>query len=83
MECLAKVQNRQADFLAADPEDMYVAFNLKNEDFSIFSELRTVSGPSFSIISNEAMKLFQKFSLIERRVRSGVSLRRHHFNEKK
>jgi ABC-type amino acid transport substrate-binding protein len=41
MECLEKVQNRQADFLAADPEDMYVAFNLKNEDFSIFSELRT------------------------------------------
>lgn len=43
MECLEKVKNRQADFLAADPEDMYVAFNLKNEDFSIFSELRTVS----------------------------------------
>lgn len=43
MECLEKVQNRQADFLAADPEDMYVAFNIKNEDFSIFSELRTVS----------------------------------------
>ncbi|KAG4077845.1 hypothetical protein HA402_013779, partial [Bradysia odoriphaga] len=41
MECLDKVQNRQADFLAADPEDMYIAFNLKNEDFSIFSELRT------------------------------------------
>lgn len=43
MECLEMVQNRQADFLAADPEDMYIAFNLKNEDFSIFSELRTVS----------------------------------------
>lgn len=43
MECLEKVQNREADFLAADPEDMYVAFNLKNEDFSIVSELRTVS----------------------------------------
>lgn len=43
MECLEKVLSRQADFLAADPEDMYVAFNMKNEDFSIFSELRTVS----------------------------------------
>lgn len=46
MECLEKVQNREADFVAADPEDMYVAFNLKNEDFSIFSELRTVSSIS-------------------------------------
>lgn len=43
MECLKKVQNREADVLAADPEDMYIAFNLKNEDFSIFSQLRTVS----------------------------------------
>lgn len=42
MDCLEKVQKRQADLLAADPEDMYVAFNLKNEDFSVFSELRTV-----------------------------------------
>ncbi|KAJ6639558.1 Transferrin [Pseudolycoriella hygida] len=46
MECLEKVQNRQADFLAADPEDMYVAFKRKNEDFSIFSELRTREEPS-------------------------------------
>lgn len=43
MECLDKVQNREADLVAADPEDMYVAFQRKNEDFSVFSELRTVS----------------------------------------
>lgn len=41
MECLQLVENRQADFVAVDPEDMYVAFNMKNEDFSIFSEIRT------------------------------------------
>lgn len=42
MDCVEKVQKRQADLLAVDPEDMYVAFNLKNEDFNVFSELRTV-----------------------------------------
>lgn len=42
MECLEKVNRREADFLAVDPEDMYVAFNMKNEDFSVFSEIRTV-----------------------------------------
>lgn len=45
MECLEKVNKREADFLAVDPEDMYVAFNMKNEDFSIFSEIRTVEEP--------------------------------------
>lgn len=42
MECLEKVNRREADFLAVDPEDMYVAFNMKNEDFSVFSEIRTI-----------------------------------------
>lgn len=46
MECLEKVRQRQADFLAVDPEDMYVAFNMKNEDFSVFSEIRTVEEPN-------------------------------------
>lgn len=45
MDCLEKVNKREADFLAVDPEDMYVAFNLNNEDFSLFSELRTVEEP--------------------------------------
>lgn len=45
MECLEKVNRREADFLAVDPEDMYVAFNMKNEDFSVFSEIRTVEEP--------------------------------------
>lgn len=56
MECLEKVQKRQADLLAADPEDMYVAFNLKNEDFSIFSELRTVVSNSLSNIEKKKLK---------------------------
>lgn len=41
MECLELVQSRRADFVAVDPEDMYVAFNMKNEDFAVFSEIRT------------------------------------------
>lgn len=45
MECLEKVKNREADFLAVDPEDMYVAFQMKNDDFSVFSEIRTVEEP--------------------------------------
>jgi len=45
MECLEKVNRREADFLAVDPEDMYVAFRMKNEDFSVFSEIRTVEEP--------------------------------------
>lgn len=45
MECLEKVNKREADFLAVDPEDMYVAFNMKNEDFSIFSDIRSVEEP--------------------------------------
>lgn len=45
MECLEKVIKREADFVAVDPEDMYVAFQLKNEDFSVFSEIRTVVEP--------------------------------------
>lgn len=42
MECLQLVENRRADFVAVDPEDMYVALNMKNEDFAVFSEIRTV-----------------------------------------
>lgn len=41
MECLAMVNRREADFLAVDPEDMYVALHMANEDFSVFSEIRT------------------------------------------
>lgn len=45
MECLEKVNKREADFMAVDPEDMYVAFHMDNEDFSVFSEIRTVEEP--------------------------------------
>lgn len=46
MECLEKVEKREADFVAVDPEDMYVAFQMKNEDFSVFSEIRNVDEPN-------------------------------------
>lgn len=52
MECLEKVNKREADFLAVDPEDMYVAFRMKNEDFSLFSELRTVLEPDGRCLNN-------------------------------
>lgn len=45
MDCLEKVNRREADFLAVDPEDMYVAFHMDNEDFSVFSEIRTAEEP--------------------------------------
>lgn len=45
MECLDIVNKRKADFLAVDPEDMYVAYHMSNQDFSVFSELRTVEEP--------------------------------------
>lgn len=41
MACLQLVEDRRADFVAVDPEDMYVALNMKNEDFAVFSEIRT------------------------------------------
>ncbi|XP_058830557.1 transferrin [Topomyia yanbarensis] len=45
MECLEKVNTRQADFVAVDPEDMYVAYHMANQDFSVFTEFRTVEEP--------------------------------------
>lgn len=51
MECLEKVEKREADFVAVDPEDMYVAFQMKNEDFAVFSEIRTIDEPDGIILS--------------------------------
>lgn len=45
MDCLDKVKSRQADFMIVDPEDMYVAYRMQNEDFSVFSEIRTLVEP--------------------------------------
>lgn len=45
MECLSVVNSRKADFMIVDPEDMYVAYRMKNEDFSVFSEIRTLVEP--------------------------------------
>ncbi|XP_049279006.1 transferrin [Anopheles funestus] len=46
LDCLRKVQNRQADYLVADPEDVYVASHFDNQDFVVFSELRTAEEPT-------------------------------------
>lgn len=45
VECLSKVINRKADVLAADPEDMYIAYHMNNQDFLVFSEIRTRDEP--------------------------------------
>jgi ABC-type amino acid transport substrate-binding protein len=41
LECLDLINQRKADVLAADPEDMYVAYHKKNEDYKVISEFRT------------------------------------------
>lgn len=53
MECLEKVEKQEADFLAVDPEDMYVAFQIKNDHFSVFSEIRTVEEPDGNNLLND------------------------------
>lgn len=45
VECLQKIQERKADFLTVDPEDMYVAGNLPEQDFAVFEEIRTKEEP--------------------------------------
>lgn len=57
MECLEKVQNREADFLVVDPEDMYVAFKMKDEEFSVFSEIRTIEEPNGNFVENVRVEM--------------------------
>ncbi|XP_049872721.1 transferrin [Pectinophora gossypiella] len=45
MECLYYVQQRQADLVPVDPEDMYVASKFPNQDFVVFQEYRTDDEP--------------------------------------
>ncbi|CAG4929226.1 unnamed protein product [Colias eurytheme] len=45
VECLTQVQQRQADLVPVDPEDMYVASKIPNQDFVVFQEYRTDEEP--------------------------------------
>ncbi|CAG4974989.1 unnamed protein product [Parnassius apollo] len=45
VQCLGFVQQRQADLVPVDPEDMYVASKLPNQDFVVFQEYRTDEEP--------------------------------------
>lgn len=45
MECIQKIKQREADFLTVDPEDMYVAKNVPEQDFAVFEEIRTREEP--------------------------------------
>lgn len=60
MECLEKVEKREADFLTVDPEDMYVAFQMKDEDFAVFSEIRTTEEPDGIMSLHSIAFLFQQ-----------------------
>ena len=40
-ECLEFVEQRKAVVVAVDPEDMYISYHMKNEDFRVISEFRT------------------------------------------
>nr|Q26643.1 RecName: Full=Transferrin; Flags: Precursor [Sarcophaga peregrina]BAA06067.1 transferrin precursor [Sarcophaga peregrina] len=41
IDCLDKINQRKADVLASEPEDMYVAYHTKNSDYKVISEIRT------------------------------------------
>ncbi|EDW07176.1 transferrin [Drosophila mojavensis] len=41
VECLELIEQRKADVLASEPEDMYMAYHRKNEDYRVISEIRT------------------------------------------
>lgn len=45
MVCIEKVKERLADFVQVDPEDMYVAGELHDEDFAVFEQIRTLDEP--------------------------------------
>ncbi|XP_061398563.1 uncharacterized protein LOC133334286 [Musca vetustissima] len=41
IDCLDMINQRKADVLASEPEDMYVAYHTKNSDYKVISEIRT------------------------------------------
>ncbi|EDW82176.1 uncharacterized protein Dwil_GK25660 [Drosophila willistoni] len=41
VDCLEMIEQRKADVLATEPEDMYMAYHRKNEDYRVISEIRT------------------------------------------
>lgn len=45
MDCLNLVQQRQADIVPVDPEDMYCATKIQNQDFVVVQEYRTEEEP--------------------------------------
>lgn len=50
MDCIDKVKNKLADFIPVDPEDMYVAGKIEDNDFAIFEEIRTLEEPEGNLI---------------------------------
>ncbi|XP_073833157.1 transferrin-like [Musca autumnalis] len=41
IDCLDMIHQGKADVLASEPEDMYVAYHTKNDDYKVISEIRT------------------------------------------
>lgn len=46
MDCLEKIHEHKADFVAVDPEDMYVAANYPKQEWDVFQEIRTKEEPN-------------------------------------
>ncbi|XP_066992052.2 transferrin [Anabrus simplex] len=46
VDCIDKVQQHQADFVPADPEDMYIAAHIPQQHFTVFKEIRTKEEPT-------------------------------------
>ncbi|XP_014287394.1 transferrin [Halyomorpha halys] len=45
VECISKVKDHEADFEALEPEDMYIAAQMSDKDFTVFKEIRTKEEP--------------------------------------
>ncbi|KAJ8942969.1 hypothetical protein NQ318_016744 [Aromia moschata] len=45
VECIDKIKDREADFGTVDPEDMYIASKVPEQDFAVFEEIRTKEEP--------------------------------------
>lgn len=45
VDCISKVKAHEADFEALEPEDMYIAAQMSDKDFTVFKEIRTKEEP--------------------------------------
>lgn len=79
VDCLYYVQQRQADLVPVDPEDMYVAAKIPNQDFVVFQEYRTDEEPdgtlTIFLIRQDKFNFFKGYLNSEIPLHAGHSLR--------